>query len=347
MKLEGENIAKWVGVILWLASSFFSPILAQPLRPDPPGTVYPTRQTPVHDPVVIKEGNTYYLFCTGFGISVYTSPNLRDWTKQKPVFETPPKWALESIKGYHGHTWAPDISFHQGRYYLYYSVSSFGKNTSAIGLAVARTLNPDSADFGWTDLGKVIQSVPGRDSWNAIDPNLVFDDNGIPWLGFGSFWSGIKMVRLNDSLNAPTEPEEWFTIAARPREFPTHDTLAGNAAIEAPFVFKRYGEYFLFVSRDYCCQGENSNYSVVVGRSKNVYGPYQDRAGKLLSENGGTLVLQGNGNDWYAAGHCSVYNFEGKDFLFAHGYDRKDNGRSKLVVQELEWDKEGWPVLKL
>jgi arabinan endo-1,5-alpha-L-arabinosidase len=319
---------------------------AQRPQPDPVGTVYETRQTPVHDPVVIKEGDTWYLFCTGFGISVFSSKNMKQWTKEKPVFDKPPQWALETVKGYRGHTWAPDISFQNGKYYLYYSVSAFGKNTSAIGVAVNKTLNPSSPDFGWADLGKVIQSVPGRDMWNAIDPNLVMDEVGNAWLNFGSFWNGMKMFKLNATLNATSQPEEWYTIAARPRSFPTPDSSAGDAAIEAPFIFKKNNEYFLFVSWDYCCRGEKSDYKVVVGRSKNVTGPYLDRKGLPLEANGGTIVLQGDAKEWFGAGHCSVYHFDGKDYLFAHGYDAADKGRSKLIIHELDWDNEGWPLIK-
>ncbi|HXO73863.1 MAG TPA: family 43 glycosylhydrolase, partial [Puia sp.] len=137
--------------------------------------VSPTRQTPVHDPVLIRQDSMYYLFCTGFGITVYSSKDRATWKKEKPVFAQAPEWAVKAIPGYRGHTWAPDISFHNGLYYLYYSVSAFGKNTSCIGLATNKTLNPASPDFKWQDHGKVIQSVPGRDMWNAIDPNLVRD----------------------------------------------------------------------------------------------------------------------------------------------------------------------------
>jgi arabinan endo-1,5-alpha-L-arabinosidase len=334
-------------IIVLPALLIFFGVLAQRPQPDPVGTMYETRQTPVHDPVVIKEGETYYLFSTGFGISVYTSNNLKQWTKQKPVFDKPPQWALQTVKGYRGHTWAPDISFQNGKYYLYYSVSAFGKNTSAIGLATNKTLDTASPDYGWTDLGLVIQSIPGRDLWNAIDPNLIIDENNISWLSFGSFWTGIKMFRLNETLNAPAQPAQWHTIAARPRKFTAHDTLAGDAAIEAPFIFKKSNEYFLFVSWDYCCRSEKSDYKVVVGRSKNVTGPYLDKTGKSMAQNGGALVLEGDGKEWFGAGHCSVYTFDGKDYLFAHGYDAADKGRSKLMIRELQWDAAGWPILKI
>lgn len=315
-------------------------------QPDSVGTIKPTRETPVHDPVMIKEGNTYYLFCTGFGISVFSSTDMKNWKKEKPVFATPPKWAVETIPGYRGHTWAPDISFHNGNYYLYYSVSAFGKNTSCIGVAVNKTLNSSSPDYKWEDKGKLIQSVPGRDMWNAIDPNLIFDENNVPWLSFGSFWNGIKLVKLNNDLTSVAQPEEWHTIAARPRTFGTPDTSAGDAAIEAPFIFKRGEYYYLFVSWDYCCRAEKSDYKVVVGRSKTATGPYLDKNAVPMINNGGSLVVQGDAKEWFGVGHNAAYTFDGKDYLIYHGYDALDRGRSKLLINQLEWDSEGWPFLK-
>ena len=132
-----------------------------------------------HDPVVAKQGDTYYLFCTGPGITSFTSKDLKTWVQAKPVFAESPKWALDVAPGFNGHIWARDITLHNGIYYLYYSVSAFGKNTSAIGLVTNTTLNPDDLEYKWEDQGVVIQSVPNRDLWNAIDPNLIFDENEI------------------------------------------------------------------------------------------------------------------------------------------------------------------------
>jgi arabinan endo-1,5-alpha-L-arabinosidase len=300
---------------------------------------------PVHDPVMIKQDNTYYLFCTGRGISVWSSTDRQNWEKQKPVFDTPPAWALEAVAGFKGHIWAPDISFYKGKYYLFYSISAFGKNTSCIGLASNTTLNPADANFKWEDHGKIIESVPGRDLWNAIDPNLIVDQAGTPWLSFGSFWKGIKMVKLQEDLLAIAQsPQQWYTLASRPRSYATADTLAGEAAIEAPFIFKKGKYYYLFVSFDYCCRGEKSTYKMVVGRAEQVIGPYLDRNGKKMLEGGGTLVLQGN-KQWYGVGHNSVYTFDNQDYLVFHGYDASDKGKAKLLIKNLSWDQEGWPVV--
>lgn len=298
----------------------------------------------VHDPVVAKQGDTFYLFCTGWGISCFSSKDLKNWKKESSVFSEKPQWTDRVVPNFKNHIWAPDISFHNGIYYLYYSISAFGKNTSAIGLATNASLNPNDENYKWEDQGMVVKSVPNRDMWNAIDPNLIFDENGTPWLAFGSFWNGLKMVKMNTDLKEPAQPEEWYTIASRERDYELEDANPGNAALEAPFIFKKGGYYYQFLSWDYCCRGENSTYKVVVGRSKSVTGPYVDKEGKLLNHGGGSLVIEGDEN-WHGVGHNSVYSFDGKDYYFSHGYDANDKGAPKLIVKEVVWH-EGWPALK-
>ncbi|HLL41728.1 MAG TPA: arabinan endo-1,5-alpha-L-arabinosidase [Segetibacter sp.] len=329
---------KKIAAILFVLSNIT--IYAQPPSLEI-GKIFSARQTPVHDPVMIKQGNTYYLFCTGFGISVFSSNDLKNWKREKPVFNDAPQWAVNVIPGFKGHIWAPDISFHNGQYYLYYSVSAFGKNTSAIGVATNKTLNPASPDFKWIDHGKLIQSVPGRDMWNAIDPNLIKDENNASWLVFGSFWNGMKLVKLNNSLTAVAQPEEWYTVSARKRDFILPDSVAGDAAIEAPFIFKKGKYYYQFVSWDYCCRAEKSTYKVVVGRSEKVYGPYLDKDGVSMNLGGGSLLIEGN-KDWFGAGHSSAYTFDGTDYLIFHGYDAADKGKSKLRIEKLTWLND-WP----
>lgn len=295
---------------------------------------------------MIRQDGTYYMFCTGPGISVWSSADRRNWQPQKPVFATGPAWAVKAIPGFKNHIWAPDISFSNGQYSLFYSVSAFGKNTSCIGLAVNKTLNPSSPDYKWVDKGPIIQSVPGRDLWNAIDPNLIRDAAGTPWLTFGSFWDGIKLVQLRPDLTAPAEPQQWRTLARRSRNPQLTDSLPGDGAIEGPFLFRHGGFYYLFTSFDYCCRGPQSTYKMMVGRAASVTGPYLDREGKPLEQGGGTLVLQGNKN-WYGVGHNAVCTFDGADYLVFHGYDAADKGRPKLRVEPLHWDAAGWPQVAL
>jgi arabinan endo-1,5-alpha-L-arabinosidase len=300
----------------------------------------------VHDPVMIKEGDIYYLFCTGNGVSVFSSSDMKNWKKEKSVFSQAPTWAVEAIPGFKGHIWAPDISFHHGLYYLYYSVSAFGKNTSCIGVATNKTLNPESKDFRWTDHGKVIQSVPGRDLWNAIDPNLAWDDQQQPWLVFGSFWSGMKLVKLNNDLLKVAQPESWYTVSKRERDYKVDDENPGDGSVEAPFIFKKNSYYYLFVSFDFCCRGKESTYKIVVGRAEKIQGPYLDREGKRMDHGGGTILLKGN-EQWPGVGHNSVYTFDNKDYLIFHGYDMSDEGKPKLKISELKWDAQGWPMAEL
>lgn len=292
----------------------------------------------VHDPVIIKQDSVYYIFCTGNGISVWSSVNMVDWTREKPVFAEAPQWAVDTIPGFKGNIWAPDISYHNGQYYLYYSVSAFGKNTSAIGVATNKTLHSGSPDFKWVDHGRVIQSYPGKTNWNAIDPNLITDDKGTPYLVFGSFWDGLKMVKLNaDRLSVADDITNIPTIASRKRDA----SADGANAIEAPFIFKKDKYYYLFASIDYCCKGPASNYKMIVGRSKNIHGPYVDKQGIAMNKGGGSLILQPDSN-WFGAGHNAVASLNGTDYLVFHGYDARDNGRPKLRILKMHW-KSGWP----
>ena len=311
----------------------------QSLTQNPNANLYPA-----HDPVMIKQDDIYYLFTTGG--SVASSTDMQNWKREYNVFEKAPEWITQEIipnfRGGGGY-WAPDIQLVNGTYYLFYSFSAFAKNTSVIGVATNKTLHPSDTNFKWIDHGPVVQSVPNRDMWNAIDANLIMDGRQ-GWLTFGSFWGGIKMVKLAPDLLSVAQPEEWYTLARQPRTFSLPDTDPGDGTIEAPFIMKRFQYFYLFVSLDYCCRGINSSYNVVVGRSRDVRGPYVDREGNLLNNGGGTLVAKGNEN-WAAVGHSAHYNFDGKYYMIMHGYDKLDNGRSKLIIKEMKWDRAEWPSI--
>ena len=174
----------------------------------------------VHDPVLAKDGEHYYVFSTGPGITIYQSADMLNWRRTGRVFATEPDWAQQVAPGFDGHLWAPDIIEKDGRFYLFYSVSAFGKNTSGMGVAVNNTLDPTAADYQWQDLGMLLQSVPNRDNWNAIDPAVIKDQQGRYWMSFGSFWDGLKLVQLDPSLSKLAEPQQWHSIAKRQR-YPT------------------------------------------------------------------------------------------------------------------------------
>ena len=225
-------------------------------------TPFVTDSPMVHDPVMAYEDSTYYLFATGMGIQQMTSKDRQSWTVlREPVMTVIPQWAHDSVPGFTQHVWAPDIIRWRGRWWMAYSCSTFGRNGSAIGLLSARSLSYPI----WNDEGCIITSRENRDNWNAIDPNFVIDDQDQPWLVWGSFWDGIQLARLDTTMHI-AKGEKPRTIARRynlnnptakaalpinpnPPKNPTSD-FAGPNAIEAPFIFKHDGWYYLFVSWD-------------------------------------------------------------------------------------------------
>lgn len=297
-----------------------------------------------HDPVMIKADGAYYVFSTGWNVGVMTSTDLKTWDIQNPALDKTPEWAINSVPDYRGHTWAPDIVEHNGKYHLFYSCSSFGKNSSAIGHAVADKLSPDSTK--WHDTGAVIRSIPGETDWNAIDPAVNFDEKGNAWMTWGSFWGGIQLVQLNKDLTAPLHGAQQKTIAKRRQKADLAESdTSSTHAIEAPFIFKHGGWYYLFVSWDFCCRGDKSTYRVVCGRSRTIDGDYKDRDGRKMIDGGGTPVCF-RSDRYVASGHCSAYTFDGKDYFLCHGYLHNDRA-SELVVREMKWDKDGWPIVEL
>lgn len=297
---------------------------------NPPEMLPLTGQLGTHDPVLIAAHDRYYLFQTGGnqGLNTKTSSDMLAWQDGPTILAPNPSWIAQHVQGVMN-LWAPDISHFNGKYHLYYSASTFGSNHSCIGHATRTAL--DSGN--WEDHGPVICSnEPGPDDWNAIDPNVAFDEDGTPWLSFGSFWGGLKMIRLDQ--NGARADQMLHSIAARPD---------AEGALEAPFIVRRCGYYYLFVSFDSCCRGTDSTYKIMVGRSTSITGPYVDKEGTPMMQGGGTLLLAGDRVRYAAVGHNAVVFIDDKAYNVYHAYSQQ-NGNPILRIAELVWDEEGWPI---
>jgi arabinan endo-1,5-alpha-L-arabinosidase len=321
---------KFLAVILFASSA-----LAQATRPIADGEKLiqlGSRGVRIHDPSsVVKSGDEYWVFGTGRGLRAYRSKDLKTWTAAPRVIENAPAWVREAVpeNRFGNDFWAPDVIQIGGKYLLYYSVSSFGKNTSAIALMSNVTLDPDDAKYAWKDEGIVIRSQRG-DDFNAIDPAITLDAEGRLWMSFGSFWSGIKMIELDAKTGRRIAADSVVYSLARSKE------------IEAPAIHRHGDHYYLFVNWGICCRGERSTYNIRVGRAKTITGPYLDKDGKDMKEGGGTLLLEREGA-FVGPGHASILRQGERDVLVCHFYDASNRGQGTLAIRELMWGEDGWP----
>jgi arabinan endo-1,5-alpha-L-arabinosidase len=281
----------------------------------------------VHDPTMIQDGDTFYVLWTGRNIPVATSTDLESWRSAFSIYSSYPSWSDEWLAGItgqsFGYPWAPDVAYFGGQFHIYSTFSAvFGDNISCI-----THLTADSMTGPWTDHGPVI-CTEGNESYNAIDADVEVDAEGTPWLAFGSFWDGIMAIELDQAGDrVGTELHH----------------LAWNSSIEAPVLFRRCGYYYLFVSWGQCCEGAASTYNVRVGRSEDIMGPYVDRDDVPMLDGGGTLMVEGDGVTYAAAGHSDVIVVDDTIYHFYHAY-RQNNGASVLRIVEMPFDDEGWPV---
>ncbi len=301
-----------------------------------------------HDPsTMIKDGSRYCIFTTGSGIPNKYSTDLRNWTAGSLVLPSgPPAWAANAVPGYDpgNWSWAPDVAYFNGRFHVYYSVSSWGTIDSAIGLVTSISLTSPA----WTDRGKVVQSdascctQPETDTtgFNCIDPSILADTNGTVWMSFGSYSSGILVTQLD-----PLTGKRLNTNSL------TATLVANNAAgggwgssIEGSFIHQRGGYYYLFVNYGGCCSGVDSTYNIRVGRSSAVTGPYLDKSGLNLVNSGGTMVLESTGR-FIGPGHAGLMSDNGTNWFTYHYYDANNNGNATLGLAQLNWTAEGWPAV--
>ncbi|GAB3456726.1 arabinan endo-1,5-alpha-L-arabinosidase [Actinophytocola sediminis] len=290
-----------------------------------PGLV--TGDVAVHDPAMVRAPDgTYILVSTGDGLDIRTSTDRIAFRRVGAVWPNGASWTLPFTGGSR-HLWAPDLTYRNGQFYLYYSASTFGSRNSAIFLATSPTAMPGT----WTNRGLIVQTSNSSDH-NAIDPNLVVDTGGGWWLSYGSFWSGIKLIRLDPSSGQlhPTDRTR-YNIASRPN---------AGGAIEAPFIVHREGYYYLFAAFDYCCRGTDSTYRVMVGRSTSITGPYTDRNGAAMTNGGGSEVVASHG-DIRGPGHPALLADSDGWLLIYHYYT---SSGSRLGVNLVGWSG-GWPAI--
>ena len=283
----------------------------------------PQGDTGAHDPTLLIQADRWFVFTTGRGLQRLVSADAgQTWRRLAPVFSETPAWWADAVPEHKGlDVWAPKLFQHRGRVWVLYSISTFGKNRSAIGLA-----SSDQPDGAWRDEGLVVQSR-AEDNFNAIDPDLFVDKDGRLWMSYGSFWGGIRLTELGaDTL----KPIGESTFIARRK-----------GGIEAPTIVRHGDWVYLFASYDLCCKGVESTYNIRVGRARSVEGPFVDRDGRPMMEAGATLLLQG-GARWKGPGHQDVVG----NWLVHHAYDAERGGKPHLRIARLSWSEDGWPVIQ-
>lgn len=289
-----------------------------------------TGQLTVHDPSTIVEcGGRYYVFSTGRGIPFLSSADGMEWRREGRVFERIPETVRKYVPKNDGvDVWAPDIIKVRGQYLLYYSVSTWGQYESAIGLMTSSTLDPASPDYRWTDRGMIVHSVKGQ-NLNSIDPSVLLGPDGRLWMCYGSYLGNIELIELDPATGLRIAPDSPVSVIA------SHSEAAALAWHD--------GWYYLFVNHGSCCAGVNSSYHILMGRSKEVTGPYLDKDGDDLVTGAGSLFMAAKGK-WIGPGHFGRWVVNGVEKVSLH-YEGELGSprRSFLSIQPLLWTAAGWP----
>ena len=278
------------------------------------------------DPTVIRaEDGTFYLYATEDmrNVPIFHSANLVDWKLVGTAFtdNSRPKWLPK------GGIWAPDIQRVGGKYHLYYAKSVWGGEWDAgIGVAVSNNPAGPFVDRGCMFTSKQIGIQ------NCIDPFYI-EDGGKKYLFFGSF-HGIYGVELTaDGLHVKQ--------GAKPRE------VAGTF-MEATYIRRRGGYYYLFGSTGTCCEGARSTYRITIGRSKSLFGPYVDKAGQRLLDNHYNILLDKD-DSVLGPGHNAglITDDAGNDYMFYHGFKASDPDAGRVVwLSRIVW-ADGWPSMMM
>lgn len=288
----------------------------------------PVIRVSVPDPTAIRsQDGKFYLYGTEDirNIPVFRSDDLVNWKQVGTAFtdETRPK----DVDG--ASLWAPEIRYIKGKYVLFYSLAIWGQEwVSSIGYAVS-----DNPEGPFISKGIVFNSYDVNVK-NSID-QFFYEEDGNYYMLWGSF-RGIYLIQLNVTDDLVITPQ-----------ISTMVQVAGTA-FEGVNIWKRDGYYYLFASIGSCCEGANSTYSTVVGRSKSLIGPYMSKDGGYMLENAYTVVLSKN-SAFVGVGHNSILQKDDEEntWMLYHGYqvNKVDDGRLVLLDRVL-WDNEGWPYVE-
>lgn len=302
-----------------------------------------TGELGAHDPTLWQDDSGHWVFSTGKGLARLHSRDGLHWQRQAPVFSpaTRPAWWAEHVPA-HGQkdegldVWAPKVFAHAGRLWLMYSISTFGQNTSAMGLA-STAAGPGAAPEQWRDDGLLLASREG-DDFNAIDPDVFTDACGTLWMAWGSWWQGLRAARLDPATLRPQLQGDGAVLGLARR----------RGGIEAPTLVQRPDAVYLLMSWGLCCKGVESTYEMRMGRAPAMGQPFLDREGRPLMEGGGSLLLAGEsgaGARWFGPGHQDLHQGPAGDTLVWHAYDATAGGQPRLRAATLRWGADGWPLL--
>lgn len=279
------------------------------------------------DPCVLKANDGFfyvYPTCNGMRMPIYKSKNLVNWQNTGYAF---PEGATQNALT-DGNLWAPDVIYRNNEYLMAYALSKNGEyHDNGIGLAVS------DSPIGPFHTEGLLFTSDSSGVRNSIDPSLFIDGKKL-YLIWGSF-NGIYLIELN------YKGKKYYI-----KDLDKKIRIAGND-FEGAHIFKHNGFYYLFASTGTCCQGERSTYRVVVARSKKLAGPYVDKNGKPMLDNGATLVVEGN-KAFAGPGHGSeiITDDNGRTWYVYHSFQRDNikNGR-QLMLDEIRWDSAGWPYI--
>lgn len=284
-----------------------------------------------HDPTVIQRASDglYFKFNTGGGMEIVTSKSLTGpWSIQGKVL---PGGTKITTAGQTTDLWAPDVHRVGDLYHIYYTVSTFGSQNSAIGLATSPTMDPGS----WTDKGAIGVASSSSKPYNAIDANLLRVGSSYV-LSFGSFWGDIYQVAMNAAATK-TAGSAAYQVAYQP---------AGAHAVEGSYVFEHDGYYYLTWSEGTCCgydtakPAAGAEYKIMVCRSASATGGFVDKAGKDCRTGGGSVLLASQGTT-YGPGGQGVFTDAARGLVLYYHYAKTTVGLGDWQYL-FGWNALGW-----